>query len=127
MLDLNKKYVTRAKRFVVTLAAAPSPIQNMIVGYITLSSLAVMPLFWSTDGKSPVSPDLDLVEATFDLAVDTRVIVGISADSITYRQYFSHFADGVLHTFVDGGTSWSVPEKRTHGWSYWKLFEEGID
>ena len=57
--------------------------------------------------------------------VDTPVLV---RDSIPYtwkRRYFAYYKDGIVHTYSDGATSWSVNKNSVNpGWNYAKLANE---
>lgn len=57
--------------------------------------------------------DYDLVECSpwDDVKVDTKVFVRDVHGERWYRRYFSHYADGKVHTFCSGCTSWSTVEE----------------
>ena len=38
--------------------------------------------------------------------------------TITYKRHFSHFEDGSIFCFGDGGTSWT--RTQTNGWNRWR-------
>lgn len=38
--------------------------------------------------------------------------------TITYKRHFSHFEDGSVFCFIDGGTSWT--KTQTNGWNHWR-------
>lgn len=38
--------------------------------------------------------------------------------TITYKRHFSHFEDGSIFCFRDGGTSWT--RTQTNGWNRWR-------
>ena len=50
-----------------------------------------------------------------DVAVDTKVLVRDADGHAWDRRYFSHYADGRVHTFISGYTSWSNVEGEDAG------------
>ena len=68
-----------------------------------------------------VEPEVDWSK----VPVDTPVLV---RDSIPYtwkRRYFAYYKDGIVHTYSDGATSWSVNKNSVNpGWNYAKLANE---
>lgn len=57
--------------------------------------------------------DMDLIPYNpwEDVKVDTKVLVRDVQGERWYRRYFSHYADGKVHTFCSGCTSWSAVEE----------------
>ena len=55
--------------------------------------------------------------------VDTPILVSLD-DKLWLCRYFADFKDGIVYTWGNGSTSWSVP-RREHkdAWSYAKLAE----
>ena len=70
--------------------------------------------------------DNDLVEYSpwQDVAVDTKILVRDFDTNCWVPRYFSHYADGRVHAFAEGRTSWTkranVP---TNSWDQSKLAE----
>ena len=56
-----------------------------------------------------------------DLAVDAKVFVWGKEYEYRLKRHFSHFENGVLHTFDSGDTSWTG--ESTTGWDHWGLVE----
>lgn len=58
-----------------------------------------------------------------DLEVDTKVLVWVHPDNI-HKRHFSHFENGDMYTFDDGGTSFTRPlAASVTGWPCWLLAE----
>jgi hypothetical protein len=56
------------------------------------------------------------------LKIDTRVVVWDNSNTIKRTRYFSHFDDtGRIHTFFNGGMSWSSSDKKCASWDCWEL------
>ena len=57
--------------------------------------------------------------------VDTPVLVRDSTSYTWKRRYFAYYKDGIVHTYSDGATSWSVNKNSVNpGWNYAKLANE---
>ena len=59
--------------------------------------------------------------------VDTKILVKDSLSGKWYKRYFAKYEGGVVHTFIDGATSWSVADDVIDNVSIWKdakLWEE---
>ena len=57
--------------------------------------------------------------------VDTPVLVKDSTPYTWKRRYFAYYEDGIVHTYSDGATSWSVNKNSVNpGWNYAKLANE---
>ena len=57
--------------------------------------------------------------------VDTPVLVRDSTPYTWKRRYFAYYEDGIVHTYSDGATSWSVNKGVVNpGWNYAKLANE---
>ena len=57
--------------------------------------------------------------------VDTPVLVRDSTPYTWKRRYFAYYKDGIVHTYSDGATSWSVNKNSVNpGWNYAKLANE---
>ena len=41
--------------------------------------------------------------------------------TITYKRHFSHFEDGNIFCFGDGGTSWTRTRTQVNGWNRWRI------
>lgn len=70
--------------------------------------------------------DMDLVEYNpwDDVAVDTKIQVRDCDSEHWNNRYFSHYADGMVHAFNSGATSWSCVDVRdTVSWLQAKLAE----
>lgn len=70
--------------------------------------------------------DMDLVEYNpwEDVKVDTKIQVRDEVGGGWCKRYFSHYADGKVHAFADGATSWSCDDVRdTVSWLQAKLAE----
>lgn len=75
---------------------------------------------------SQYNHDFDLIECSpwEDVAVDTKILVRRDFDTSWVPRYFSHYADGRVHTFVDGRTSWTKHNTSpTMSWDQAKLAE----
>lgn len=75
---------------------------------------------------SQYNHDFDLIECSpwEDVAVDTKILVRDFDTNCWVPRYFSHYADGRVHAFAEGRTSWTkranVP---TNSWDQSKLAE----
>ena len=56
--------------------------------------------------------------------VDTPILVRDSQDDEWLRRHFAKFEDGVVYTWDDGRTSWSLSSLGKVDWKYAKLAEE---
>lgn len=56
-----------------------------------------------------------------DLPVDAKVLVWLDGDGLKLKRHFSHFENGLLHTFDSGKTSWTGVS--TSAWVKWELVE----
>ena len=57
------------------------------------------------------------------VAVDTPILVGLD-DKLWLCRYFAEFKNGIVYTWSDGATSWSVRKKEyKDAWSFAKLAE----
>lgn len=54
--------------------------------------------------------------------VDTPILVTNKAESAWHKRYFAKYEDGVVYTWVAGGTSWSSNDSMLY-WEYAKLAE----
>ena len=76
-------------------------------------------LFWDEVVITPPEKPLPKLE------VDTKILVQNTLSSEPLRRYFSHFEkNGQIAAFAEGVTSWSVHDKPTIVWEYWKLAED---
>ena len=76
-------------------------------------------LFWDEIVITPPEKPLPKLE------VDTKILVQNTLSSEPLRRYFSHFEkNGQIAAFAEGVTSWSVHDKPTIVWEYWKLAED---
>ena len=76
-------------------------------------------IFWDEVKIVPPSKPLPKLE------VDTKVLVQNTLSLEPLRRYFSHFEkNGQIAAFAEGVTSWSVHDKPTIVWEYWKLAED---
>ena len=65
-----------------------------------------------------VEPEVDWSK----VPVDTPVLVRDSTPYTWKRRYFAYYKDGIVHTYSDGATSWSVDKNAVNpGWIYAKL------
>ena len=68
-----------------------------------------------------VEPEVDWSK----VPVDTPVLVRDSTPYTWKRRYFAYYKDGIVHTYSDGATSWSVNKNSVNpGWNYAKLANE---
>ena len=68
-----------------------------------------------------VEPEVDWSK----VPVDTPVLVKDSTSYTWKRRYFAYYKDGIVHTYSDGATSWSVNKNSVNpGWNYAKLENE---
>ena len=57
--------------------------------------------------------------------VDTPVLVKDCERETWYNRYFAYYKDGIVHTYSDGATSWSVDKNAVNpGWEHAKLANE---
>ena len=85
-------------------------------------------MLYTSDLKNDVSCEspLDLVPYSpwEDVAVDTKILVRDFDTNDWFPRHFSHYADGRVHAFAEGRTSWTkranVP---TNSWDQSKLAE----
>ena len=76
-------------------------------------------IFWDEVIITPPEKPLPKLE------VDTKILVQNTLSSEPLRRYFSHFEkNGQIAAFAEGVTSWSVHDKPTIVWEYWKLAED---
>ena len=61
------------------------------------------------------------------VAVDTPILVRQTKDGEWLRRHFAKYEDGIVYTWKDGHTSWTVLyelyDKEVTGWDYGKLAE----
>ena len=68
-----------------------------------------------------IDPEVDWSK----VPVDTPVLVRDSTPYTWKRRYFAYYKDGIVHTYSDGATSWSVNKNSVNpGWNYAKLANE---
>ena len=98
------------------------PIKTEINSYTLdgrLNTHSIRTLFWDEIVITPPEKPLPKLE------VDTKILVQNTLSSEPLRRYFSHFEkNGQIAAFAEGVTSWSVHDKPTIVWEYWKLAED---
>ena len=69
--------------------------------------------------KEPEEPEIDWS----NVAVDTPILVKDYKNTMVVwlKRYFAEYKDGLVHTWINGRTSWN--EDCTKGWKYAKLEE----
>jgi hypothetical protein len=78
-------------------------------------------LRYSINGSSLM--DLSEYSPWMEVAVDTPVFVGFSADDTPMRRHFAFYKDGKVHTWRDGYTSWTIDmfrseDETTFAWEH---------
>lgn len=86
---------------------------------------------WSQGCKEPISKWLEeeYVEPPVDwskVEVDTPILVKDSISGKWYKRYFAKYEGGVVHTFINGCTSWSVDDivDNVSIWKDAKLYDD---
>lgn len=65
-------------------------------------------------------PQLDQTPKPIDLEPGDKVMVRMGNEASWLRRHFSHFEDGAIWCYKDGGTSWSS-DGQTTAWLQWRL------
>ena len=87
--------------------------------YSSISSCRDKRKAWSESEYKELEVDWNKVP------VDTPVLVRDSTPYTWKRRYFAYYKDGIVHTYSDGATSWSVDKNAVNpGWEYAKLANE---
>lgn len=124
VIGINKIYLTRdgrkARIICTDRDSKDYPVVALIKGLFREDAV-----YYTTEGKyltpTKVVSDFDLVSEYSkwdDVAVDTPIIVWNEENSIRHRRYFSHYENGVIHTFPKGTTSWSNTIEDRQTWIY---------
>ena len=85
---------------------------------------AMLQMLWLLeDYKEPEEPEVDWN----NVEIDTPILVRQTKDGEWLRRHFAKYEDGIVYTWKDGHTSWTVLyelyDKEVTGWDYGKLAE----
>lgn len=105
----------------------PAMIDNILdvmSGGLTKSVDTIAEIMPNIDGCGilDIAKELGIVDWS-KVAVDTPILVSLD-DKLWLCRYFADFKNGIVYTWGNGATSWSVP-RREHkdAWSFAKLAE----
>lgn len=105
----------------------PAMIDNILdvmSGGLTKSVDTIAEIMPNIDGCGilDIAKELGIVDWS-KVAVDTPILVSLD-DKLWLCRYFADFKNGIVYTWSNGATSWSVP-RREHkdAWSFAKLAE----
>jgi len=128
MIEMNKKYKTRDGK-PVKIVCTDYKGEYPVVASIKIDEDEAI-FFYKYDGRlSHMEHPYDLIEVTSyeHLKVDDKIMV--SDDGMFWaKRHFAEVIHGVVHTFNDGKTSWSIKDKvmETVPWKYVRD-QDGID
>ena len=84
-------------------------------------SCAMLQMLWLLEEyEEPTEPEVDWSK----VKVDTPILVRGSEDGDWLRRHFAKYEDGIVYTWKDGHTSWTVSHgKEVTWWNFSKLAE----
>lgn len=86
--------------------------------YIGCSRCKMLQMFWLLEDYEEPDPDWSKV------AVDTPILVRQGEEGEWIRRHFAKYEGGIVYTWKDGHTSWTVShDKEVTGWNFSKLAE----
>ena len=86
--------------------------------YIGCSRCNMLQMLWLLEDYKEPEIDWSKVE------VDTPILVRVSEDGDWLRRHFAKYEDGIVYTWKDGHTSWTVlHDEEVTGWNFSKLTE----
>ena len=86
--------------------------------YIGCSRCNMLQMLWLLEDYEEPDPDWSKV------AVDTPILVRQGEEGEWIRRHFAKYEGGIVYTWKDGHTSWTVShDKEVTGWNFSKLAE----
>lgn len=121
----NAKYThkTRDGRLARIIASDIKHEKFPVMALVLTDDNSELAVSYKIDLTCPGIHNLDLFERNVwdDVPVDTKIFVKDFEDNEWIPRHFSHFENGYVMTFVNGGTSFTCTQDETTSWRFAKL------